>query len=543
MVSSSKSVLTQNAQCPAGLLSHALRAFFPNHHLQHRNVFAVSYPLVLTVSFNVASPEGSTDRTSLGKRQRSISWDATQSFSGDSGRAILAGVLRSWDEAKQSCKLILEYSDITGEEEEEAYMLFLEEREAMAREMLAKVACAKLKWGAVVDGMTLEVMEAYVADNMDEFSEEDLENTSLSARKRKQKELGVGGGTGQANDAGVGAGAGEEQGGGEEQGAGAEQGGGEEPGGGEEQGGGGVGGDNGARPPKKPRKAKVPIIEQLSYELSAKIDDVNMAGYEAVEDRFRCVYTHVGAVHGKLTERDLLDSLHGYCHKPKHKSFLEEEALARLIVGYGDINMERLSEKERVNESEKESVNLLEGIFLTMAGLRLAIDRSNVSDTDEGRRWKKKQSDDLFELQYGAALAHVPVFERKGKEHTWRKRWIKAHEKMVTRRNKVLALFKALSDDEFGCIVLLDPLWSPTETSSSDFHQLHACVLDNILKRRRRADDDAEGDGDVPWHTGNDVGNRRMLVEVVRYFTTDAMARFIDETVDKLEEDASEIAV
>ena len=47
----------------------------------------------------------------------------------------------------------------------------------------------------------------------------------------------------------------------------------------------------------------------------------------------------------------------------------------------------------------------------------------------------------------------------------------------------------------------------------------------------------------MPWHTGNDVGNRRMLVEVVRYFTTDAMARFIDETVDKLEEDASEIAV
>ncbi len=56
------------------------------------------------------------------------------------------------------------------------------------------------------------------------------------------------------------------------------------------------------------------------------------------------------------------------------------------------------------------SVDLLEGIFLTMVGLRLAIDRENVPDTDDGRRWKKKQSDDLFKLQYGAVLANVPVF-------------------------------------------------------------------------------------------------------------------------------------
>lgn len=91
------------------------------------------------------------------------------------------------------------------------------------------------------------------------------------------------------------------------------------------------------------------------------------------------------------------------------------------------------------------SVDLLEGIFLTMAGLRLAIDRNNLADTNEGRDRKKKQSDEMFELQYGSALAKVPVFERKGKEQTWRKRWIKAHEKMVTRRNKVLALFQVVS--------------------------------------------------------------------------------------------------
>ncbi|KAG5221643.1 hypothetical protein IMY05_C4349000300 [Salix suchowensis] len=276
--------------------------------------------------------------------------------------------------------MILEFSDARDEEEEEAYMQFLEEREAMAREMLAKVACARLKWGAIVDGRTLEgafvgiyahiwthdapqVLEAYVAENMDEFSEEDLEIAKVSVTGRKQKERGVGGAAGQANGTVGGQGAGDERGGG--------------------------GGDNDERAPKKPRKAKVPIIEQLSHELSEQIDNVNMAGYEVVEaiaylgeDRFRCVYTHVGAVHGKLTEIDLSEALQGYCHKPKNKSFLEEEALARLIVGYGEINMERLneafskvktayscgpkearkrlialchiqSEKERVNESEK----------------------------------------------------------------------------------------------------------------------------------------------------------------------------------------------
>lgn len=81
------------------------------------------------------------------------------------------------------------------------------------------------------------------------------------------------------------------------------------------------------------------------------------------------------------------------------------------------------------------------------------------------------------------------------------------------------------------------------ETSSPDFHRLHACVLDNALTRARRNDDDVDGDGDVPWHTGNDVDNRKMLVELVRYFTTDAIAQFVDETVDKLEDDASNVAV
>ncbi|KAL4258746.1 hypothetical protein AB1N83_012721 [Pleurotus pulmonarius] len=578
-------------------------------------------PLSSASNHGRSSPDERHDRASLDNRRRSPSWNLTQTFRSENGEDLLEGVLRSWSEAKNSCKLILEYDDARDEEEEDAYMRFLEEREAIAREMLAKVACAKLKWGAEVDGRTLEVLEAYLAENKEEFSDRDLEIATASVASRKQKERGGARTGGPANGRVGGAGGGDEpdaragneqdgrnepggdggnepggdggnepggdggnepgedggnepggDGGNEPGGDGGNEPGGDggnEPGGdgGNEAGGGGVGGNNGERPPKKPRKAKLPIIAQLSDELSRKIDDVNMAGYEAVEDRFRCVYAHVGAVHGKLTERDLWDAVNGYCHESKHKGFLEEEALARLIVGYGEINMERLNEtfgnvktayscgpreargrlvkicdiqsdKERVDASEKGSVSLLEGIFLTMAGLRLAIDRKNVPDTDDGRRWKKRQSDDLFELRYGAALANVPVLERKGREHTWRKRWMKAHEKMVTRRNKVLALFK-----EFGCIVLLDPLWSPLETSSPDFHQLHACILDNVLTRRQRADDDVEGNGDVPWHTGNEVGNRRMLLEVVRYFTTDAMANFIDDTVNKLEEEASQIVV
>ncbi len=95
---------------------------------------------------------------------------------------------------------------------------------------------------------------------------------------------------------------------------------------------------------------------------------------------------------------------------------------------------------------KKEGVGLLEGIFLIMAGLRVAIDRKNMPDTVEGRKWKKNQSSEMFDLRWGDVVANIPVLQRNSKEKAMRNAWTKAYEKVVTRQNKVLALFKMVSD-------------------------------------------------------------------------------------------------
>lgn len=200
----------------------------------------------------------------------------------------------------------------------------------------------------------------------------------------------------------------------------------------------------------------------------------------------------------------------------------------------------------------RDSIDLLEGIFLVLTELRVAIDRKGIRDTDLGRSWKKKQSDDMFELRWGEVVARLPVLRRNCEERKMRNKWAKTYEKMVTRQNKVLGLFKMVSDCrkctisglsylKFGCIVVLDPIWGPLETSTVDFHQLHTCVLQNVLTRRRRTDELGDGNGDVPWISGNDMANRKMLVELVRYFTTDVIAGFVDRTVQKLEVDAAAV--
>ena len=51
---------------------------------------------------------------------------------------------------------------------------------------------------------------------------------------------------------------------------------------------------------------------------------------------------HVSSVEGKLTANDLAKTLHGYFHRPLPQSVSEEQALARLIVGYKSVNMGEL---------------------------------------------------------------------------------------------------------------------------------------------------------------------------------------------------------
>lgn len=51
---------------------------------------------------------------------------------------------------------------------------------------------------------------------------------------------------------------------------------------------------------------------------------------------------HVSSAEGKLSANGLAEALHGYFYRPLHKSVAEEEAFARLIVGYRNVNMEQL---------------------------------------------------------------------------------------------------------------------------------------------------------------------------------------------------------
>ncbi|KAJ8701190.1 hypothetical protein PTI98_000005 [Pleurotus ostreatus] len=406
------------------------------------------------------------------------------------------------------------------------YMEFLRDREAMAREMLAKVACARLKWGGKVDGCTLRVMEEYIASNRNEFAEDDLVNVTAAVKslRRKHKE-----GQDDPQD---------------------------------------------DRPKKKSRTAKEIVMAQLPADLADQIDGLDMAGYTKVKDRFRRVYAHIGTTEGKLDAASLAKVLRGYSNNPRAKGLLEEEALARLVVGYRKVHMGDLafafeevksaysySPKEirkeldvitkidlpekRMFESEKfltvcsmkqGSVGLLEGILLTMAALRLAIDWQEIPNTQEGKECKKVHADKLFEFQWRRELEHVAVDLQKAGEAKRRRTWRFEFERLVTRRNKVLQLFK-----KFGCIVLLDPIWSPLVTRTTNFNSLQDCVIDNVLTRERYQEDNVEGQGDVPWHTGNELENKRMLIELVRYFTTDAIAKFVDETVNQLERDAADM--
>lgn len=94
---------------------------------------------------------------------------------------------------------------------------------------------------------------------------------------------------------------------------------------------------------------------------------------------------------------------------------------------------------------------MLEGIFLTMAALRLAIDWKSIGETQEARKWKKARYDELFQFQCRGQLEMLPVLTRRQQEVALRKRWGKENEKLVTRRNKVLGLFKMVSNSYNLC--------------------------------------------------------------------------------------------
>lgn len=97
----------------------------------------------------------SKDKT-LGKRRRSPSWDLTQRFDDEEDGGYLDDVSRSWKEAQESCEFMLRWGAKGSPDKETAYIRFLEERETIAREMLAKVACVRLRWGGEVDKSTLK---------------------------------------------------------------------------------------------------------------------------------------------------------------------------------------------------------------------------------------------------------------------------------------------------------------------------------------------------------------------------------------------------
>ncbi len=103
----------------------------------------------------MSASKGVSKDTTLGKRRRSESWDLSRGFGDEEDGLHLDGVSRIWKEARKSCELMLRWNAMGGPEEETAYIKFLEEREAIAREMLAKVACVRLRLGGEVDKSTL----------------------------------------------------------------------------------------------------------------------------------------------------------------------------------------------------------------------------------------------------------------------------------------------------------------------------------------------------------------------------------------------------
>lgn len=107
-------------------------------------------PLSSASNNGIGSPDGSVAASR--RRTKSPSWSLSSQFGDEQNESTLEKVVRSWEEAQNSCKLIMEWDDPEYMDE---YMEFLRDREAMAREMLAKVACASLKWGGKVESCSL----------------------------------------------------------------------------------------------------------------------------------------------------------------------------------------------------------------------------------------------------------------------------------------------------------------------------------------------------------------------------------------------------
>ena len=107
-------------------------------------------PLSSTSNNAIGLPDGSVGASR--RRATSPSWSLSSQFGDEQNESTLEKVVRSWEEAQNSCKLIMEWDD---PEYMDDYMEFLRDREAMAREMLAKVACASLKWGGKVESCSL----------------------------------------------------------------------------------------------------------------------------------------------------------------------------------------------------------------------------------------------------------------------------------------------------------------------------------------------------------------------------------------------------
>lgn len=97
---------------------------------------------------------------------------------------------------------------------------------------------------------------------------------------------------------------------------------------------------------------------------------------------------------------------------------------------------------------------------------------------------------------------------------------------------------------KFGWAVLLDPLWRPGYTHTSNTSVLLRFVCSHILTRNakegERVDDgrDMREEGDlpetVPWNNGNRGNDKRMLIEAVRYFGNDDVATFVDQMGTKI---------
>ncbi|KAF4565283.1 hypothetical protein EYR40_002168 [Pleurotus pulmonarius] len=243
----------------------------------------------------------------------------------------------------------------------------------------------------------------------------------------------------------------------------------------------------------------------------------------------------------------------------------EDAAMVRLSRGYGRFTLEEITRRldlstqgtvdwkqqvewdkdvdkaadteSRIEEREKYLIRVNEalaptnmiGIILdTMVQIKLAIDWSK-----KEAEWVRKYHDKMFQSRREKEIATAKGALSAGEFRKWRlgerRKYVERINKENTSRVWTMKLYL-----QYGSIVLLDPLWNPTEfgrgNRTAEFGSLLEYQLKKPLRKCATAEElarypvapmEEEGKKWIPWHYGNSKDNDYVLLELVRFMTGD----------------------